>query len=337
MSGPEASTLTYPLLLSFQVREAAAYALPAVISRSSLGSYLPQAIAKARSSKTQNELHGRLLQLLILVRDVARPFDPVTEHHDFVLALIDSIPLLLIENRCRPTQGLFVQLVGAVKIASGENFKGKTFVEVDQFCQDQIEARQAPSGNAAPVGDDLLKLACARYVLEDARNEGRFEVLLKMTDEVAEIALLQLEDQDEPLPSLLVNLVSPIGFAKSASQRCRQPALRLLAVSPSSSLGADALTSWDGLMGEFVSSTCQPFKEALLPVLGSLALVSILPSSTVGGGRRFADLSLIFVFTRDPILKQRRLDLRGSLRSSMSHPKRLRYVSFRSRLRSSPS
>lgn len=262
-----------------QVREAAAHALPAVISGSTLGFYLPQALARARSSATQNELHGRLLQLLILVRDVARPFDPSGVHQPFVASLVDAAPSLLLQNRCGPTQALFVQVVGAVRNASGPSRDPSTFVEVDRFCQRQIEERKPASGIAASVGDDLLKLACARYILGDAlkmeEKVERFSSLIQSTDEVAEIALLHLEGRNETVPSLFASLSSPIAFDKKASQRCRQPALRLIASSESKPFRrADAEVGWEGLMEEFELSTCQPFKEALLPVLGTLAKVS---------------------------------------------------------------
>lgn len=277
------------------IREAAAYSLPAVVPRARLHATLCEILSGSLSAR-QNERHGRLLQLEVLLRQVGI-YDDQAAVRNFSRELAAASGALLEANRCAPTAALYLDVVRAL-------VEGSAATEVDglsavhAWCERYLRKLKyskdsSITGATREPGADRLDLAAARLVLARLRQpEGREpsiaanltgHFLRSSMEEVCEVALLQVLDASDKdvlrSQTVITDSIVALAFDRSASQRVRQAALACLGASSfSSSSSIPAGLTWEALVEDYATSTVQPFKELVLPLLGALivAKVSVL-------------------------------------------------------------
>jgi hypothetical protein len=260
-----------------QIRLAAAATTPAVVPATAVGSFILTAGLTTRP-EGQNALHGKLSQILVLLQQTVTSIS-YAPGRGLVEYLRQAQGPMLLQNRCGPTQALFIQVVQSVQAITAE-LPDDVFAATTDFCVARVQS----SFDATPApGEDAVDLAAARFII--ARHETA--TLLESTHpEVVEVALSEPSFDAASLDERMA--IAGIATSSGSSSRVRLKALAWAQRYSPFDFTKTPPSRWDRLLAEFEQSTNQPLRQALLAVLGK----TIGQVRTVGQ-RPLADSQLI--------------------------------------------
>lgn len=242
---------------ALQIRLAAAAATPALVPATAVGSFILAAGLLLRP-QSQNALHGKLSQILILLQETVRslsyaPGKGLIEH------LRQAQYTMLSQNRCPPTQALFIQVIQATMTKTAD-LPDDVFAATRDFCINRV---QSAFDTAPGPGEDAVGLAAARFII--ARHETA--VLLDSPHpEVVEVALSEPSFVSASLDERMT--ISGIAISSDSSLRSRLEALAWAQRYSPFDFTKVPPSRWDRLLAEFEESVNQPLRQALLTVLG---------------------------------------------------------------------
>jgi hypothetical protein len=251
-----------------QIRLAAAATTPAVVPATAVGSFILTAGLTTRP-EGQNALHGKLSQILVLLQQTVTSIS-YAPGRGLVEYLRQAQGPMLLQNRCGPTQALFITA----------ELPDDVFAATTDFCVARVQS----SFDATPApGEDAVDLAAARFII--ARHETA--TLLESTHpEVVEVALSEPSFDAASLDERMA--IAGIATSSGSSSRVRLKALAWAQRYSPFDFTKTPPSRWDRLLAEFEQSTNQPLRQALLAVLGK----TIGQVRTVGQ-RPLADSQLI--------------------------------------------
>ncbi|KAL1925231.1 uncharacterized protein VTP21DRAFT_114 [Calcarisporiella thermophila] len=293
-----------PLVMScakssiFKTREMAARALAPLVTSGELVSTCAELLNICCSTTSQNEMHGRLAQIQLLLRghlyNVASPEIMLDLTEKLPDLLLSAWTILLMDNRCAITRALFLQIVTEFCVESrwlsrtleDEETQAKLLAKahkafallkekMSEFCREVL----SKTGEVEELGQHLVRQQAAEaltFLSLDSTNAEVFLSLLSDCDyEVRFVTLQRLSSSS----SLLENDEIRTKLARMLIEGephvyCFDMVTELLAKLPEVG-GVDLAEFWEVVEGYATGrkGKASPTKmEAVLPLLGSLTL-----------------------------------------------------------------